>query len=142
MTYSEDNGTYLIRLMPGEELIETLTAFCKDKGIMGGTILGLGGSTDAALHYFNQEAQEYVEKEFKGKLFEVANFTGNISAEKLHIHMTIGDDTYKAYAGHCSRLVADPTLEVTLIPFKEVHRSKDEYSGLDLLDLDSEFKPE
>lgn len=137
MTYSEHNGTYLIRLMPGEELIATLTAFCKSHNITGGTIMGLGGSTDAALHYFNQSTQQYETREFKGKLVEVANLTGNISVEKLHIHMTIGDDTYQAYAGHCSRLVADPGLEITIFPFKETHRAPDEYSGLDLLDLDN-----
>lgn len=121
--------------MPGEELVETLTQFCQAKNITGGSIIGLGGTTDITLHYFNVKTQQYQERVFSGELYEVTNLTGNITAEKLHIHITIADSTFTAYAGHCGRAIADPTLEVSIIPFEEVHRAHDEYSGLQLLDL-------
>ncbi len=136
MKYQEHSGTYLLRLMPGEELIETLTKFCKDKYITGGSITGLGGTTDATLHYFDIKANQYNERKFNdGALYEVANLSGNISVEKIHIHITIADKNLQAYAGHCGAVVADPTLEVTIIPLPETHRTLDEATGLALLDL-------
>lgn len=136
MTYSEYNGSYLLRLMPGEELMETLTAFCQTHGIIGGTILGLGAVREAELGFFNVHTKQYAAKTFSGE-FEVSNLTGNISAEKLHIHLTMGDKDFQAHAGHCHKAIADPTLEVSIIPFAETHRVKDDYSGLDLLTLDN-----
>lgn len=136
MTYNEHNGTYLLRLMPGEELIETLTTFCKDKNITGGTITGLGGTTDVTLHYFDLNTNEYTDRRFNdGALYEVTNISGNISVEKLHIHITIGDKDFQAHAGHCGAVVADPTLEITIIPFPETHRTEDPAVRLALLDL-------
>lgn len=135
MTYSEHNGSYLIRIMPGEELLETLFAFCKEHGITGGSFSGIGGTTNVTLQYFNSLTKKYQEKKFSGELFEVTNLTGNISVEKLHVHMTIADKEFHAWAGHCGAVVADPTLEIMLTPFPETNRTLDDYSGLDLLDL-------
>lgn len=136
MTYQEYNGTYLLRLMPGEELIKTVTTFCKDKNITGGTITGLGGTTDVTLHYFDLHTKQYNERRYNdGALYEVANVSGNISAEKLHIHITIADKEFRAHAGHCGAVVADPTLEITIIPFSETHRAEDVATKLALLDL-------
>lgn len=135
MTFTEHNGTYLIRFMPGEELLETLFAFCQEHGITGGSISGIGGTTNVTLQYFNSLTKEYQEKKFSGELFEVTNLTGNISVEKLHVHITIADKEFHAWAGHCGAVVADPTLEIMITPFSETHRKLDEYSGLNLLDL-------
>ncbi|MBI2415575.1 MAG: DUF296 domain-containing protein [Candidatus Kerfeldbacteria bacterium] len=135
MHYSLSNNTYLLRLLPGEELIESLTQFCKDHAITGGSITGLGGTTNATLHYFNSQTKQYQERYCTGQFFEVVNITGNISVEKLHIHVTIGDHTFQAWAGHCGQLVADPTLEIFMTPFPETHRRFDDASGLQLLDL-------
>lgn len=144
MKYSEHHITtslqpsYLLRLMPGEELLETLTQFCKDKNISGGTVVGIGGTTDAILCYFNQKTKKYEETPYAGRLYEVVNLTGNISIEKIHIHVTIADNNNQALAGHCGKLVADPALEVSITPFKETHRVENKASGLMLLDLDKE----
>lgn len=135
MTYTKHNDTYLMRFMPGEELLETLFKFCQEQKIYGGSISGIGGTTDVTLLYFNSRTKEYQEKKFSGELFEVTNLTGNVSVEKLHVHMTIADKELKAWAGHCGKVVADPTLEVVLTVLPETHRKLDDYSGLQLLDL-------
>ena len=135
MTYTKHNDTYLMRFMPGEELLETLFKFCQEQKIYGGSITGIGGSTDVTLLYFNSRTKEYQEKNFSGELFEVTNLTGNVSVEKLHVHITIADKELKAWAGHCGKVVADPTLEVVLTVLPETHRTLDAYSNLQLLDL-------
>lgn len=136
MTFSKHNDSYLLRLMPGEELLETVFKFCQEQKITGGSIVGIGGTTNVTLLYFNSLTKEYQEKKFQGELYEVTNLTGNISVEKLHVHMTIADKELKAWAGHCGAVVADPTLEVFITPFSETHRKLDDYSNLQLLDLD------
>lgn len=66
---------------------------------------------------------------------EITNITGNISVEKIHLHVTIGDNTGQAFAGHLMRCLADPTVEIMITPFPATHRTLDDYSGLNLLDL-------
>lgn len=134
MTYQQHDQTYLLRLFPGEELNATLLTFCQDHHIIGGWISGLGAAREVELAFFNVHTKTYATKVFSGE-FEVVNITGNISAEKLHLHITIGDKDFQAYAGHCNRAIADPTLEVRIEPFSETHRTLDDYSGLQLLDL-------
>jgi predicted DNA-binding protein with PD1-like motif len=134
MMHSERNGYYLLRLMPGEELIATLEQFCRDQQLTGGFVAGLGATNEVELAHFNVHTKEYSRRVFSGE-YEVVNLTGNISAEKLHIHMTIGDNTFTTFSGHCLRCVADPTLEIMITPFAETHRAPDNYSGLQLLNL-------
>lgn len=135
MTFSQHDHTYMMRFMPGEELLETLFKFCQEHKITGGAISGIGGTTDVTLLYFNSRTKEYQEKHFSGELYEVTNLTGNVSVEKLHVHITIADKTLRAWAGHCGKVVADPTLEVILTVLPETHRQLDDYSNLELLAL-------
>lgn len=134
MTYTQSNGHYLLRLMPGEELAITLEQFCREHNITGGFISGLGATNEVELAHFNVHTKQYSKRVFIGE-YEVANLTGNISVEKIHLHITIGDNTFTTFAGHCMRCVADPTLEVMITPFVETHRALDDYSGLQLLAL-------
>lgn len=140
MQYSQTSLTearqpaYLLRLMPGEELVETLATFCKEHNIEGAFLSGLGAANEVEMATFSIATKEYTTKVFKGE-FEVSNITGNIGVEKNHIHITIGDKDFQALTGHCNRVVADPTLEIMLTPFNPIHRKEDDYSGLHLLDL-------
>lgn len=134
MTYTQSHGQYLLRLMPGEELATTLEQFCREHNITGGFISGLGATNEVELAHFNVHTKQYSKRVFTGE-YEVVNLTGNISVEKIHIHVTIGDNTFQTFSGHCLRCVADPTLEIMITPFVETHRVLDEYSGLALLQL-------
>ncbi len=136
MHYSKHKDVYIIRLMPGEELMETLKAFCQEQNIKGGVISGIGGVREVEIAYLQPVEKEYVPKKFSGGL-EVSSLNGNVAGDKLHIHMTVADSEYKAYAGHCNMAVADPTLEVILKPTDELQREIDDYSGLPLLKLDN-----
>ena len=133
MTYSEHNGTYLIRFMPNEEVAAGLQQFCVDHKITGGWVSGLGAAKEIEFSHFSMETKKYTT--FTKHEVEITNITGNISVEKLHLHVTIGDSTGQAFAGHLMHCIADPTVEIMITPFKETHRKLDDYSGLNLLDL-------
>jgi len=133
MTYSEQNNSYLIRFMPNEEVAAGLQQFCVDHNITGGFISGLGAAKEVEFAHFSMETKKYTT--FTKHEVEITNLTGNISVEKIHLHITIGDNTGQAFAGHLMKCVADPTVEVMITPFKETHRVPDAYSTLNLLDF-------
>ncbi len=134
MTYSKQKDHYIIRLMPGEEIVESLQKFCADQNVEGGFISGLGAAKEIEFSHFSMQTKQYTN--FTKHEVEVTNLTGNISVEKLHLHVTIGDHTGQAFAGHLVRGIADPTIELMITPFSKTHRIADAYSGLTLLDLD------
>ena len=133
------DGGFILRLLQGEELLETLQKFCQENNIKSGWLSGLGGATHAKLSYFDLEKKEYITKEFEETL-EVTNLTGNIGeidgATVFHIHGTFGRTDYTSIAGHIDHLSVAATLEVYLVPFIQgLTRKKDEEIGLPLLDL-------
>ncbi len=120
--------------MPGEEVLTALKQLCLDQKLNGGFISGLGAAKEVEIAHFSMETKQYTTKTFKE--VEVTALVGNISVDKLHLHVTVGDKTLQAYAGHCMKLVVDPTMELMITPFALTQRKLDEYSGLNLLDLD------
>lgn len=135
MTFTTHNQTYILRLMPGEELMSTLKQFCADKNITGAWLQGLGAVREVELASFNVATKQYATKTFTDGWYEVTNFTGNVAGDRVHIHMTIGDHDFHAWAGHCNKAIADPTLEIMITPFAPLRRELDEYCGLYLLKL-------
>ncbi|MFA5995601.1 MAG: PPC domain-containing DNA-binding protein [Patescibacteria group bacterium] len=135
MQYTKNNDTYIIRLMSGEELITTLTKFFQEQNIKGGWINGIGGSQEIELASFNLESKQYTNKLFNDQFYEVTSIQGNISVEKLHIHVTLANHQYQVFGGHCNKLVANPTIELVIRPFTELHRAMESEIGLALLKL-------
>ncbi|HBY73924.1 MAG TPA: hypothetical protein DEG44_04520 [Candidatus Kerfeldbacteria bacterium] len=133
MTYKQSNSSYLIRFLPNEEVATGLQQFCTDHNITGGFISGLGAAKEIEFSHFSMIAKQYTT--FTKHEVEITNITGNISVEKLHLHVTIGDNTGQAFAGHLMRCIADPTVEIMITSFPATHRTLDDYSGLQLLDL-------
>lgn len=135
MKYSKNRNIYVIRLMHGEEVIQTLWNFCKEKGISGGYFSGIGAAEDLLIGIFDPATKKYIERKFSGSGFEILNLTGNVTDTKLHVHITFADKDGKAYGGHLISAVVDPTVEIFLVPLDKICRKKDEYSGLELMDL-------
>ena len=135
MTFTYQDNHYLIRIHKGEELMNSIQQFCAEQNVCG-TFTGLGGSHDITIAYYNTEKRDYIPKEFSGQLYEIVNITGNANAEFVHAHMTIGDQNYQAYAGHCLKAVADPTIEIHFTVTGEFTRlEEDPGSHLKLLQL-------
>lgn len=132
---SKQPTEYFIRIERGEELITTLLEFCKKEGITGGSITGIGGTSDVTLGYLPKDTKDYQKKRFHGKGFEVLSLNGNASADRLHIHAIISDESYSSFGGHVFELTAFPGLEIKITPFDTLERAHDEASGLMLLDL-------
>ncbi|HEU4753935.1 MAG TPA: PPC domain-containing DNA-binding protein, partial [Armatimonadota bacterium] len=130
---------YVLRLMPGEELRETLTAFADSHDIRGGYFVAFGAFCRATLQYFDIESRQYRDNEVNCQV-EVVSLTGNIargeSGTVLHIHGAFGDAQARTYSGHVAKAVVRPTLELFLTDLGgELRRKKDPETGLELLAL-------
>lgn len=140
MQYTKLQDGYLVKVERGEELIETVTAFCAEQKIHSGSITGVGATDDVCLYYFDGEKKEYIPKIFNERDYEIISLTGNIAlidgTPFLHIHTALGDHEYQVFGGHLKSAVISVTGEVVISQIGgDVHRAYDEVCGLNLLDL-------
>lgn len=78
-TYKEvGGGRYVLSIDNHEEISAALAAFCEEKGILAGTVYGIGAVGKATFRYLNPETMRYVDKTFEEQM-EITNLTGNIS---------------------------------------------------------------
>jgi len=139
MLYTKISSGYVIRLDPGEEVIETLEGFTKEQNIKGAIISGIGVICDPELGFYNQEEGKYSKKSFPGD-YEVVSLNGNISYFEenpvIHIHTTISGEDFISYSGHLFSARAAVTVEIFLITQEqELRRARDPIQGLNLLAL-------
>ena len=141
MRVSKVDGKYVLALYKGDEVVDCLNEFCKKERIFGGYFLGIGACESIELGTYNVEEKKYYKKKFESGLYEITNLSGNVTSEKIHMHVTIAEpESCKAFGGHLIWAKINPALEIVLVPFSsELQREHDEKSGLDLLKLDEEI---
>ncbi len=131
---------YIVSVNNMEDIVEALTAFCKEKEIKSGTITGLGAINEATLRFFNPQTKKYVDKTFNEQM-EVTNLTGNVSTMDgktyLHLHVTLGKSDYTALAGHLLSARLNGAGEFVVEDFGEkVERTYDPAIGLNFYDFE------
>ena len=88
--------TYALRLRPGDDLRQQLTAFVQANQILAGTMLTCVGSlTVATLRLANQEGPTV----YRGH-FEIVSLVGTLSANGSHLHLAVADSTGRTIGGH------------------------------------------
>ncbi|SCL23925.1 PPC domain-containing DNA-binding protein [Micromonospora inyonensis] len=93
----------LLRVKPGEEVIETLTRRAAEEGITNGAIVSLIGAVDecAISNMLAGDAGTDIVNEYRQPL-ELSG-TGEIRDGKVHVHVVLGQEGDKALAGHLHR---------------------------------------
>jgi predicted DNA-binding protein with PD1-like motif len=88
--------TYALRLRPGDDLRQQLTAFAQAHHILAGTMLTCVGSlTVATLRLANQEGPTV----YRGH-FEIVSLVGTLSTNGSHLHLAVSDSTGRTIGGH------------------------------------------
>ena len=88
--------TYALRLKPGDDLRQQLTAFAQQNHIAAGTMLTCVGSlTVATLRLANQEGPTV----YRGH-FEIVSLVGTLSVNGSHLHLAVADSTGRTIGGH------------------------------------------
>jgi predicted DNA-binding protein with PD1-like motif len=88
--------TYVLRLVPGQDLRVELERFAKAKNIQAGFIVtGVGSLRKASLRL----ADKSEATNFDGK-FEIVSLVGTLSPDGPHLHLSISDGDGKTIGGH------------------------------------------
>lgn len=88
--------TIAVRLLPGDDLKQSLIRLVEEHSIEAGCILsGVGSLTQYSLRFANQPNETV-----KAGKFEIVSLTGTLSPDGVHIHMAVSDEEGKTIGGH------------------------------------------
>ncbi len=119
MRFADYSKGYVLKIEPGEELHEMLSAFVLQKRIPSAFFQGIGGVTNVELGYFNRTKNKY-DKHFYDGDYELINASGNISdfdgKPFVHTHAVLSDEKCQTFAGHFFKGTVSITAEIFLFP--------------------------
>jgi predicted DNA-binding protein with PD1-like motif len=129
--------TYAIVFGKGDEVVEGLLSFAREKKIQASHFTAIGALSDITLGYFNWKKKTYDKISIQEQV-EVLSLVGNIVSDngdpKLHAHVVIGKSDGTAHGGHLMEGHVRPILEVILIESpSHLHRKMDKETGLALI---------
>jgi uncharacterized protein len=135
-----DVKTFVLVFDKGDEVVAQLTAFARERDIVGAHLSGLGAFSRVTFGFFEKASNDY-RRIVLDEQVEVMSLVGNVARDargepKLHAHVVVGRVDCTAHGGHLLEGHVWPTLEVILSAHKEpLRRNVDEETGLPLLDL-------
>lgn len=95
--------TFLFSILKGEDLLQTLEAFCLHHGIECGIIQGIGALDQATFGIYNHKTKKY-NKIVKKEDLEMLSLAGDISLfddrPMTHSHIILSDMEGKSWGGH------------------------------------------
>lgn len=121
MEYRRFENTCIVRLDPGEDILEQVKAVSLQEGIQLATVQGLGAVNDITVGVFDVASKTYHSNHFQGS-YEIVSLTGTVStmngAFYCHLHMSAGDEQGRVVGGHLNRAVISATgeLVITILP--------------------------
>ena len=142
---------HVARLLPGDDLMGGLQAFCRRRGISAGVVLTCVGSTGTTVL---RPAGAREGRTFEGK-HEIVSLTGllcgttttaggpgedsQVSGAGQHLHMSISDERCGVVGGHVLEgCIVRTTAEVAIaeVPSLRFARGKDERTGFKELSIE------
>lgn len=100
----KEGRKFIGRFQLGEDLLSSLTVFCKRHTIRIGVFWIIGAVKNATFGYYNQDKKSYTRCIRLNKKLEITSCLGNISIKDneifAHVHITLTDFDGKAYGGH------------------------------------------
>ena len=135
-THPTTMKAHCIRLLPGDDLVESMTQFAKDKDINAGVVLSCVGSTGPKTTL--RPAAVPKARIFEGP-HEILSFTGTFSKHGHHLHLSVSDSNCSVKGGHalvgCTvRTTAE--ICVGIIDNVKFTRPLDARTGYDELSID------
>ena len=92
---------YVLRLEDGEDILERLTQFVKERKVRAGFIEGVGSFDRATLGYF--DGNKFRPLKFRGE-FQIISLVGNTAMMNgepiVHMHAAISDSSGRCFGGH------------------------------------------
>ena len=139
MKFQKYGNKIMLRVDKGEEVVETIKAFCKEQEIRLGTVSGIGAANRMTIGLFDTEEKRYLSKELKGE-YEITSLLGNITEMAgepyLHLHINVSDSSYHALGGHLNEAWISGICEIIIDQIQgTMNRAFDPGVGLNLLNI-------
>jgi predicted DNA-binding protein with PD1-like motif len=128
------------RLRCGADLLEEITAVCREHDIRLGRVEAIGAVKKASIGFYDQQTRTYAYLNLN-KEMEIAKLSGNVSVKDgqvfVHAHVTLADETGRAYGGHLAAGTIVFACECIIEAFEgpELERVFDEETGLALWNI-------
>lgn len=137
MEYKRFGNQLVIRMDPGEEILEQLKLVAEEERITLATVSGLGAVNEFTVGVYKTTEKQYLSKRFTGA-YEIVSLTGTITTKDgafyPHLHMSAGNERGQVFGGHLNRAVVSATAELVLSVIDgTVERRFDETIGLNLM---------
>ena len=144
MQYEKIEKDYFINIAKDEKVIETLTKFCKERGIRNAKLSGIGAVKKTEIGAYDLPEQEYIKKEYP-EILELLSFEGNVSLKDgepfIHAHVVLSDHQMKTLGGHLFETTVGVAGEFFLREFDgNAHRELDPDIGLACICLGNTFE--
>jgi len=140
MEYRKFDRGYVLRLDPGDEVVDCLTRLARQEDVALASVTGLGATKDVTVGLFSVGEKKFYGKRCEGE-YEISALVGNITRKDgepyLHLHITFGNPAAgEVYAGHLTACVISATAEIFVQVWQGgVGRRFDENIGLNLLEF-------
>ena len=140
MEHVQFNNTIIVSLAPGEEIVESLTAFCGERNIRLATVSGIGAVNRLKVGLFDPLNKQYHASEFQ-RDFEITALAGTVTQMEgkpyPHLHITVADREHRAFGGHLNLAVVSAACEIVLTVLPgSVNRRFSEKIGLNMMAFD------
>ncbi|CAM2882457.1 PPC domain-containing DNA-binding protein [Erysipelothrix tonsillarum] len=127
---------HVIRLMPGDDLLQGIDAYCKKFQITSGYIGTCVGSLSRIVFRKGHNKKEI---QLNGP-YEIVSCVGTVSKGGHHIHASVSDLEFKVLGGHVSLgCIVKSTAEIVIIELEhyQLTRTKGELSGYKELEIEA-----
>ena len=144
MEARHDDFIHIIRIDPGEKIMESLVSYLagRESDIPSGFLTGIGATSCCEIGWFDLTDQEY-KTHLVEENCEITSLVGNISWVEgkpiVHAHITLGRKDYSIVGGHLIDGTISVTCEIYIhLAHTVITRKPGIYKGLKLI----EFQPE
>lgn len=126
MDYKKSGNKYYLRLDKKDEIMTSVTEFCKKENIKTAYFQGIGACDRVTCQTLNLETQEFSSHEKTGML-EMLSLLGNVATDdngelSLHAHASfsyVEGDEIKLFGGHLKEAHICYTAEIIFTPDEE-----------------------
>ena len=140
MEYRRFDQVCIVRLDPGEDILEEVRAVSLAEGIRLASVQGLGAVDDFTVGVFDPVEKTYQANQFQGR-YQIVSLTGTVNTMDggfyCHLHMSAAGEDGQVVGGHLNRAEISATCEMILrLIDGTVDRKKDPETGLNLFRFD------
>ncbi len=139
MLYKTMGDTVVVRLQPGDEILDSIKTIAAKEKIPAGYLNGLGASDDFDVCVYDLTEKKYFPVHV-GVQSEISSLFGMISEKDgqpfLHVHMQAMTKDGTAAGGHLQRCVINATAEIVIHVLPgTIGRTVDPETGLTVMNL-------